>query len=421
MQILNINYSNTLGGASRALMRHHTELIRVGLDSKILVQYKANDHKHVYGPVSNIGKLFGLLKPDIDALPLFAYPKRSKFPFQIQWTPSPSHINPTHFDADIIHLHWICGGTLRIESLNQIRQPIIWTLHDMCPFTGGCNHSDKCCRYEESCGQCPLLSSQRDYDLSRWIWKRKKKALKKLNPIIISPSNWIAGKAKSSRLFKNFHIEVIPNGIDTNEFKPINKQQARSLLNISSTKKIILFGAQKAIHNIFKGFDLLLSALNKLNETILNDQIQLFVFGASEPILKKNNEYPIHYMGNLSDHISLQLLYSAADVFVAPSLQDNLPYTIMEAMACGTPCVGFNVGGIPDLIDHKTNGYLAKHLDILDLANGIKWILEDKKLWKSYSMKAREKIENEFDITSVVRHYLSLYEEAKKRHRVFNK
>ncbi len=412
MQILNINYSDTLGGASRTLMRHHGELLRIGLDSKILVQHKVGDSKNVHGPSTKIGKLFGLLKPDIDTLPLFAYPKRSKYPFHTQWLPTAPHIKPTKFNANIIHLHWICGGTLRIEKISRLLQPVIWTLHDMWPFTGGCHHAFECKKYESRCGCCPQLSSHWTHDLSHWIWERKKRAFKSLNLTIISPSRWLADKAKRSSLLKNVRVEIIPNGLDLMEFKPIDKQQARSLLNIHPTKKIILFGAQKAIRNIFKGYHLLLSALDRLKETTLNDQIQLFVFGASEPTNSSVNVFPIHYLGNMSDSISLKLLYSAADVFVAPSIQDNLPNTIMEAMACGTPCVGFDVGGIPDLIEHKKNGYLSNYMDISDLANGIKWILEDNERLKTCSLESREKIEQEFDIALVTKRYVDLYEKV---------
>lgn len=415
MQILNVNYSDAQGGAARAVLRHHAELSRIGIDSKVFVQYKTRDDKNIYGPKTNIGKLFGFLKPDIDSVPLYLYPNRTKYPFYINWLPTPSDLKAAQFNADIVHLHWICGSTIHPKSLSRIRQPVIWTLHDMWPFTGGCSHSQGCPKYEEMCGYCPQLSSTKKYDLSHWIWKRKRKALKNLNIIAVSPSTWLAEKAKKSLLFKDLRIEVIPNGLNLEEFSPVDKDLARFLLNIPLKRKIILFGAHKATQNPFKGFRFLLSALNLLDNKDLAKRLELYVFGASAPQHEFTTGCPIRYLGNISDTISLRLLYSAADAFIAPSIQDNLPNTVMESMACGTPCIAFKVGGIPDLIDHKLNGYLAIHLDSNDLAKGIEWLFESDSILKSCSQEARKKVKLKFDIASTVKQYSSLYQEASAR------
>ena len=314
-------------------------------------------------------------------------------------------------NMDLVHLHWVCGGLLRLESLRKFRKPIVWTLHDMWAFTGGCHYDEGCGRYKDSCGICPQLKSRRQSDLSRWVWKRKKKAWQDLNITIVTPSQWLAECAKESSLFQNSRIEVIPNGIDTEQYKPFDKKLVREMLKLPQDKNIIIFGAVSATSYKRKGFQYLQEALQKMTKGGLRETTELVVFGSSEPEKPLDLGFKTHYMGQLHDDISIVSIYAASDVFVVPSLQDNLPNTIMESLACGTPVVAFGVGGIPEMIEHRRNGYLAKPEDPNDLAKGLNWVLVDPQRTLKMREAARKKTVKEYALESQAKRYKDLYED----------
>jgi glycosyltransferase involved in cell wall biosynthesis len=226
--------------------------------------------------------------------------------------------------------------------------------------------------------------------LSRLILKRKKVVWNKLNITIVTPSKWLAECAKESSLFKGIRIEVIHNGLDLNLFKPVVKLVACKIWDLPINKKPILFGAMNATGNYRKGFNLLYESLKQLI-TKWQGKAKLVVFGASEPENPPDFGFPVYYLGRLHDDVSLALLYSAADVMVEPSRQDNLSNTVVESLACGTPAVVFDIGGIPDMIEHQINGYLAQPFNTSDLTAGINWILTDETRHKELCVKAREK------------------------------
>lgn len=400
------------GGAGRAAYRLHQGLKSLGVESQMLVQYKESDDRSVVGPNSYLEKAIAKLKLTeyIDALPLQFNRQRHK-DFSLEWLPDSTVSKVAQLAPDVINLHWVCHGYLRIETLRKFNKPIVWTLHDMWAFTGGCHYSQDCDRYTDSCGACPQLNSSKNSDLSRWVWQRKAKAWKNLNLTIVTPSAWLAKCASSSFLFKNLRVEVIPNGIDPQKYKPINKEVARDILNLPRNKQLILFGAMSASDRR-KGFYLLEQALQNLSKSGWADKADLVVFGASDPPKPTDFGFKTHYMGKFSDEISLMLIYAAADVFVAPSVQDNLPNTVMEAIACGTPCVSFKIGGMPDMIEHEQNGYLAEPFKIEDLARGITWVLENPDRHQKLCDRARQKAEQEFTLEIQARRYLSIFTDS---------
>jgi glycosyltransferase involved in cell wall biosynthesis len=206
-------------------------------------------------------------------------------------------------------------------------------------------------------------------------------------------------------------IEVIPNGLDTIQYRPIQKSVARSILGLPEDKQLILFGAISATSDPRKGFSLLQSALQNLSQSGWGEQVELVVFGASQPQNLPELGLKSHYLGRLNDDISLSLAYAAGDVFLAPSVQDNLPNTVMESLACGTPCVTFDIGGMPDMIDHQQNGYLAKPFDVDDLARGIVWVLGDDERLRNLGINGREKVEQNYTLEIQANSYMSLYRE----------
>ena len=300
---------------------------------------------------------------------------------------------------------------MQVESVPKFNKPLVWTLHDMWFFTGGCHYSEKCDRYTQSCGSCPQLHSNKESDLSRRVWQRKAKAWKKLNLTLVSPSVWLAKCASSSSSFKDFRVEVIPNGINTQKYKPIIRHWAREILNLPQDKQIVLFGGAGGTGDRWKGFNLLVSALQSLSKSGWKDRTELLVFGSSQPENAVELGFKAHYLGNLADDISLATVYAAADVFVAPSVYDNLPNTVMEAGTCGIPSVAFNIGGLPDTIEHCSNGYLAKPYETEDLARGIAWVLEEPERHQKLCRSARLKVEEKFTLQVQARAYKNLYEE----------
>ena len=411
MKILLLNTNDISGGAAIATYRLLKGLQQNGIEAQMLVQSKKSDDYSVIGPQTKWQKIFGKLRPTLDSIPIRFYKQRKKIIFSPAILPDNINKKIQGINPDIIHLHWISAGFIKIETLAKINKPIIWTLHDMWAFTGGCHYDEECGKYNKNCGYCPTLGSNKKNDLSYKIFKRKEKFWKNLNLTIVTPSSWLGECAKKSLLFYKTRVEVIPNGIDLNRFKPIDKNIARDILCLPKDKKLILFGALSALGDKRKGFLLLKEALKKLSSKE-NKDIELVIFGSSKPRNEEDLVFKTHYLGRLNDETSLAVVYSAADVMIVPSIQDNLPNTIMESIACGTPVVAFNIGGIHDMIEHQKNGYLAKPFDTGDLAYGIKWVLEDDIRRKQLSRNAREKVVQEFDIVKVAKKYEDLYKDV---------
>lgn len=407
-KVLHVSAFDVVGGAARAAYRLHQGLQGLGVNSQMLVQFKASDDHTV--TVSE-GKLATRVRSFLDATALKRSSKAQQL-FSPQWFPDALVPRVAQLCPDIIDLHWLCNGFVRIETLARFKKPLVWTLHDMWAFTGGCHYSYGCERYHQSCGSCPQLdnASGKVRDLSHWVWQRKAKAWKELNLTIITPSLWLAERARASSIFRDLRVEVIPYGIDTRGYKPISQPVARDILNLQQNKRFILFVASNA-GDPRKGLHFLRAALQKLHQSGSQNDVELLVLGESSVENQPNLGFKAHYLGKLSDDISLAIIYSAADIYVAPSVQDNLPNTVMESLACGIPCVAFDIGGMPDMIDHQQNGYLARPFDVEDLAQGIAWLLEDQNRYQQLRHYARKTIEQRFTLELQARRYLSIYDE----------
>lgn len=409
MKIVIISSSDLHGGAARAAYRLHRALISEKIDTSMIVQKKVSDD---YTVISAEGRLSGLvneLRPALDHI-IMKFLK-SKTLFSTSYLPFSSIVDKVNsLNPDIVHLHWVAGGTLKIEDLAKISAPIVWNCQDMWPFTGGCHYDDNCGRYEDSCGQCKVLGSLKDNDISRSVLNRKKKIYSRISSLtVVGVSKWIANCAGKSAVFKTRDVINIPNCFDTNLFKPIDKNIVRDIFKIPKDKKVILFGAMNSLSDPRKGAKELFEALNKLN--IKNT---IFVIaGSSQPKEKIDMKYPVYFIPPISDEVSLPLMYNIADVMIVPSLQENLANSIIESLSCGVPVVAFNIGGNSDMIEHKNNGYLAKAFDSEDMARGIQWILSDEK-YKNLCFNARKKVIKEFDSSVVANQYIELYSNIMK-------
>lgn len=409
MKILHVNTNDIQGGAARAAYRIHKGLLEKNIYSRLVVLNKKSDDYSVI----NMGrtkkqKLIYRIRLFFDEKIKSFYRKKTRTTWSVNFFDNNElvkFINNSNFD--IINFHWINASMLSIEDIGKITKPIVWTMHDMWIFTGGCHYSNGCILYKTDCNKCNQLDDKKNTFLSKYILKRKNIYYKNIR--YISPSKWLANCGKDSFLLKNSNIQVIQNGVDLEIFKKLDKIFSQKVLNLDTSKKYILFGAMSSTSDKRKGYDLLKKALKVLKKEFYLKDIVLLIFGANKPQYNEDLGFEVKYLGQINDDITLSLIYNSADVFVAPSREDNLPNTIVEAVSCGLPCVAFNIGGMPDLIEHKKNGYLAESFDIKDLAEGINFVLENENRRNRLSENALNKAQRDYNINVVSDKYIDLY------------
>ncbi|KMQ51547.1 glycosyl transferase, group 1 family protein [Chitinispirillum alkaliphilum] len=408
MRIITVSSSDINGGAARAAYRLHRSLVTSGIESRMLVQNKSSDDYTVTGPQTVLKKCVAYARSAIGNLPVKLYRNKTSTPYSSSLLGFSNIVEKINrLSPDIVHLHWICGEMLPVQDVARINAPVIWSLHDMWAFTGGCHYDVGCGLFVKGCGNCKVLGSNKENDLSRSSYKRKRKAYSKINNLtIIGLSRWLTECAIKSALLRNVKIINLPNPIDCSVFKKADKRFSRSLWNLPSDKKLVLFGAMGATSDNRKGYKELSEAIAKLEDKTA----ELVVFGSGKPRTQPNFGFKTHYLGCLNDEPSLVTLYSAVDVMVVPSLQENLSNAIMESLSCGTPVVAFNIGGNGDMIVHKQNGYLAKPFNTTDLKDGIQWVLNAPN-YDELCKNAREKVLREFDSNVVAQKYIALYKE----------
>lgn len=387
VKILHVNHSDIGGGAARAAYRIHHALRQYGVDSAMLVRQASSGDWTVRGPSSAFEKLLTKLRPHLARLltrtlhtgsPIIHSP--AVIPTRLS-----GYINES--DAEVVHLHWVNSETMSIRDIGHIRKPIVWTLHDMWAFCGA-EHLTEDQRWRAGYRSNNRPSYESGFDLNRWTAQRKHRHWK--HPMyIVTPSRWMADCARQSALMRDWPVICIPNAIDTDIWRPVDQAVARSLLGLPADVPLVLFGAMGGGLEPHKGFDLLKEALNHLRGT--HAGLTLVVFGRLAPNTPTEFGHPVLYTGHLHDDVSLRLLYSAADLMLIPSRQDNLPNTGVEAHACGTPVVAFDTCGLPDIVDHRRTGYLAKAFDTVDLAAGVHWVLTDTPRRKALGQAARDK------------------------------
>jgi len=410
MKPLLLSAADLAGGAARSAHRLHVGLRQAGIDSRMLVQYRASDDATILGPTGIREQVHARLARHLDRVPLAVRRKRPLSAWSTQWLANPVASRALALDVDLLHLHWVGAGFVPIALLRRFAGPVVWTMHDMWPLTGGCHYDDGCERYRERCGNCPILSSRRDTDLSRRVWRRKDRQWRDVDITVVSPSRWLADCARRSSLFGRRRVEVIPYGLPLDRYRPVAKAVARDILGLPQDRRLIAFGAIGGTSDRRKGYHLLVSALHRVAARC-SVSSALVVFGASAQPHSQDFSFPSYFLGHLHDDVTLALVYSAADVFVAPSTQDNLPNTVIEASACGTPCVGFAVGGLPDLVEHRESGYLARPLEVEDLAHGVQLLLESPSLSAAWGARARARAVADHSLQRQAERYIALYGE----------
>jgi glycosyltransferase involved in cell wall biosynthesis len=404
MNILHLVSGELTGGAARGAYWLHKALSKSGVHSRILNKspggQKVRDADIEVVPNTGISRL----KEKAGRFPVLLYRSREKRLFHTGLTGFNFLKSDSYKWADIIHLHWINNGFVDIKSLAKTKKPVVWTMRDMWPMTGGCHYSMDCNRYTTGCGSCPQLHSKRSPDLSSYVVQRKARYIS-THVKLVGISHWLCECARNSLLYRDFDVRMIHNGIDISEYTPASKESARSGLKIDTNKKIVLIGAQNT-SDFYKGFDKFMAAARLLDK----DKVFLLMFGESD--LDAVGSLGIEYrsLGFLYDTSSLKEAYSAADVFVAPSLMDAFGKTLAESLACGTPVVCFDATGPKDIVDHKTNGYRATPFEHEDLAAGIMWVLADTERHRKLCLEARKKAETSFNIDNIAMQYSDLYQ-----------
>ena len=406
MNVVILNTSEKMGGAAIAANRLMNSLNKFGVNTKMLVRDKQTEDPNVISiNTSFLNKKINKIRFYWERLIIFiatGFNRKNLFRASIANTGTDVIKHPLIQNADVIHLHWINQGFLSlndIKKLTKLNKPIIWTMHDMWPCTGIYHHTKDSPFYTNTIGK-------------RFLTKRttrKKGDLYKSGQIsFVCCSHWLENEAKKSTLTNPYTITCIPNPIDTTVFKRL-KQNTRTELGLPENKFLILFGALN-VTDKQKGIDYLIKSLEHLqkNFPVLHKNIELVVFGQVKTEIQSLFNVPIHAMGYLNDINQIVKLYNAIDIFITSSLEENLPNTIMESMACGTPCIGFNIGGIPEMIDHKQNGYVAEYLNAQDLAIGIDWIL-NKANYNELSISALQKVVDNYSEDVVTSQYLKLY------------
>ncbi|RZA03169.1 MAG: glycosyltransferase [Sphingobacteriaceae bacterium] len=417
MKITLINTADAGGGAPAACMRLLKALVSQKADAQLLVQHKKTGDSKVKGLVNNfITNLKAQANFLLERIPFIAFQERDK---SVRFAFSPANAGssivnePWVKDADILHLHWTNSGFLSINDLTELvktGKPIVWTLHDMWTFTGGCHYSGTCDHFMRECGNCPFLRNPDENDISHTGWLHKAAMYANVpNITFVTCSQWLGSVAKKSSLIKNFRIESIPNPIDIDVFSPKDISAARKKRSIDPAAKIILFGAAN-INDRRKGINYLVDALNILKaDHPPTNAIEVVVFGKNKHFDVHSLPFKVHELSIITSADELAEIYSMADLFVTPSLEDNLPNTIMESLACGTPVVAFNTGGIPEMVDHLQNGYLAEFKSAADMAKGLHEVLNTLDA-KALANSARQKVLNNYTNEKVAQQYMDLYQ-----------
>ena len=377
MRILHVNTSDCVGGAAIAAMRHCEAMRSAGIEAEMLCVVPQSGKSFSHG-VDAMGALNRFRQKVYGKLNYLKAQKSSPY---ASWSIATYGFDISNHPlvkwADEIWIHWINAGMLSYKSVVKLfktGKPITWYLHDMWPLTGGCHYALGCDGFQDQCGNCPILFNQQGSnnpgDIShRQILEKLKRWSGYSNLRILAPSQWLVNMAKNSALFGNGknYADVVPNPIDTSLFYPLTKAESRRKLNLPTDKSLILFGAHN-VNDAYKGMKYLINALPGLK----NDNIECIVFGQSSHSLKTNSSFvKIHPVGLVNSAEQLRTIYSAADLFVTPSIADNYPNVLIESMACGTPCVGFNIGGIPEIIHDGVSGLIAQEVSSAALTDAI--------------------------------------------------
>lgn len=408
-----------------AATRLHRALLGAGVDSTLLVGTSARQERH--RPEPGVTYLANNFLAEQTAFGRFVAERLYFLPFErdssVRFGFSPAvfgaglTFHPAVQQADVLHLHWINFGFLSISDLRALfalGKPVVWTLHDQWAFTGGCHYSRGCDHFLSHCRQCPYLKRPGERDLSYRIFEEKMRLFNEADIQFTPPSRWLADEAMRSTLLRRFPFRVIPYAIDQNTFRPMDRADANARFDLPSDgRPRLLFGSAN-VTDPRKGFRYFAEALTLLHERHPALAPEILVFGKGRSYLFDELPYPVRHLGILTAEDDIVAAYNAADAMVVPSLEDNLPNTVIESLACGTPVVAFATGGIPEMIDHAQNGYLAAIRSANELADGLAFVLTHPQP-ETLRQNARQSAEARFSEPVVAQQHVDLYKLMSER------
>ena len=415
MKIVHLSTNDRTGGAALAAWRLSEALCALEVDSRMLVRDRTYPHPMSVPAVkSPLGKLWakGLEMMELSEIVPLVDGRAHWFHYSTGSQGLDLANNKDILEADVLHLHWVNKSFLSIAGLKklfQLGKPIVWTVHDMSAFTGGCHYSGSCERYRSGCHTCPKLRNPSVEDRSAMVWSAKADVFRlPVDLSFISPSRWMGDVVSASSLVGHFPVHNIPNPIDTRFFAPGDRAAMRTKLQLPFDRPLILYMAMN-IADERKGFRYLRESLERLHRRAPGLKPEIVVLGKANRQSFTGIPFPVHYLGYTSSEALIREALVACDVLAMPSLADNFPNTILEAMACGTPVVAFNTGGIPEMVKHRGTGFLAPLTDAAEFAKGLNWVLEDGERRQYLSDASRQRAENEFSYRAVGQRFEEFY------------
>ena len=400
LKILHVNFHDKVGGAAIAVNRIHNSLLQNEIDSKIIVANKTCTNNNVIGPSNTLEEILWKIRISINR-------RIEKFEKKTHYDSNSYNLIKNNFvkkinqiDCDIVNLHWIGNNLISISDIKKINKPIVWTMHDMWPYTGS-EHYTFSKRYVGGYSKENKPDEIKGYDIEKYCWEQKKRHYPK-NISMIATSSWQFNNIKKSKLFANNNVEKIFFPIDFNEWRPYNKITSRNFLNLPLDKKIIVCGSEN-LDIPRKGFNLLMNATKNSN---FREDVLIIFFGDNKKTIPEGIEYK-HFGKIDNNSLDMKFIYSASDLMVAPSIQESFGLTVLEASCCGLPSVCFEDTGFCDVINHKTNGYISKMNSENDLIKGIDWCLNN---WSDdLAKKNINALKEKFHNKVISQKYLTLY------------
>ncbi len=417
LKVVHINTYDGNGGAGRACLRLNKALQAENIDSKVIVHYKFGKDPQIGTFNKNaVQKAYtaGTIILERILAKRFLKPQK-RTPFSFAWFGRSVVHHPDVKAADVIHLHWVNHSFLdpkHLAELAKLDKPIVWTFHDSNAFTGGCHVRYTCDHFLRQCGHCPLLKKPDANDISHRIWTQKNDAYQKMDINVIAPSSWMLSSVLSSSLMHDRPVLQIPNTLETDIFKPVDRSEARKQLGLPEDKIIFLTGFMPSRKDLHKGTSYLMDSLEMLKTRLGSraDQVELVVFGNRDANNVPELAFKANFLGTINNDQRLALCYAAANAFLIPSLEDNLPYTVMESLSCGTPVVAFTTGGIPNMVEHEHNGYLATYRSAESFTDGMEWVIDHNDR-TSLQLNARDTVMNKFSERVIAQKHIQLYEQ----------
>jgi glycosyltransferase involved in cell wall biosynthesis len=418
MRILQINTTAVGGGAGLVMLRLHAAWRARGAQATVLAQHRRPEQAGE-GVVS-IPELLGQDEGRARRLAHLAAGRAERWLGWPQFHTTTRRLPATRLwrEADLVHLHNLHGEYFNYEHVPALARskPLVWTLHDMWALTGGCTFTRDCERWETGCHHCPQLAAinqLRRYpwlhppDRTRPVWRAKARAFGQVRTHVVAPSRFVYERAQRS-ILRGHHLHHIPNGVDLEKFRPLDQAAARAALGLPAEARVVFFTAA-TIGNRRKGFAQLQQALAQLPQA---RDWWVLTAGSDGRGVGAKHPGPYLGLGFVSDDERMNLAFNAADVVALPTLAENHPLVLLEALATGTPAVAFDTGGVPEIARHAETGYVARFADVADLARGLTWVLEDDERLRAMGARSRALAEAEFGEARMIEKYWEVYEAA---------